>query len=105
MTLVIGMVFILMPLKLLQTRQSLMINQIPNAKELELNDNNSHRYIYKQSAKESYTQIFTSPEITLFKKFKKNALNDLEFTDTLCLPDFDEILLKISKTRQAIITL
>lgn len=91
MTPVAGVVLILMPLKLLQAEQSLMINRKSNGKALVLNGENNHKYINKQAAKGGYTHIFTSPEIALSKKFKKNILDDPEFMDRLCLLAVDEI--------------
>ena len=91
MTATPGVVFILMPLKLLQAEQSKMINQLSNGKALMLNGKNNHKHVHKKAAKEGYTHIFTSPEIALSKKFKKNILDDPEFTDRLCLLAIDEI--------------
>lgn len=91
MTAVPGLVLILMPLKLLQAEQSEMINQLPNGKALVLNGENNHKHIHKQAATGGYTHIFTSPEIALSKKFKKNVFDNAEFTDRLCLLAVDEI--------------
>lgn len=86
-----GVVLILMPLKLLQAEQSLMINRIPTSKAFVLNGKNNQKHIQKEAAKGGYTHIFTSPEIALFKQFKKHVLDDTEFTDRLCLLAIDEI--------------
>lgn len=86
-----GVVLTLMPLKLLQAEQSQMINRIPNSKALVLNGENNHKHIHKQAAKGGYTHVFNSPEIALSKKFKKNILDDSEFTDRLFLLAVDEI--------------
>lgn len=75
-----GVVLILMPLKLLQAEQSEMINQLPNGKALVLNGENNQKHVHKQAATGRYTHIFTSPEIAFSKKFKKNVLDDPEFT-------------------------
>lgn len=93
MTTTPGVVLILMPLKLLQVEQSEMINQLPNGKALILNGEHNHNYVHKQAAKGGYTHLFTSPEIALSKNFKKNILDDPEFTDRLCLLAVDEIRL------------
>lgn len=45
-TLIVDIVFKLMPFKLLQTKQSLMINWKPNAKVLVPNDENNHKHIH-----------------------------------------------------------
>lgn len=68
-----------------------MINQKPNAKALILDDKNNHKYIHQQVAKGGGIHIFTSLEIALSKKFKKNILDDLDFTNRLCLLAIDEI--------------
>ena len=91
MTTTSGAVFILILLKLLQAEQSRIINQIPNKRELVINSENNHKHVYKQAAKGGYIHIFTSPEIVLSKKFKKNILDDPEFTDRFCLLVVDEI--------------
>jgi len=78
---VAGVVLILMPLKLLQAEQSLMINWKPTEKALVLNGENNHKHIHRQAAKRDYRHIFTSPEIALSKKFKKNVLDDPELTN------------------------
>lgn len=70
-----------------------MINQIPNGKALLLNGKNNPKYIYKQAAKSGYTYIFTSPQITLSKKFEKNILNNSAVIDRLCLLAVDKIYL------------
>lgn len=82
-----------MPLKLLQAEQNEMINHLSNEKALVLNGKNNHKHVFKQAVKGGYTHFFTSSEIALFKKFKKNIFNDLEFTDWLCLHVVDEIYL------------
>lgn len=81
MTAIPGVVVIFMSLKFLQVEQSEMINQLPNGRVLVLNDENNHKHIYKQATKGDYTHIFISPEIALSKKFKKNILDELEFSD------------------------
>ena len=91
MTTAPGVVLILMPLKLLQAEQSEMINQLPNGKVLVLNGENNYKHIYKQAATGGYTHIFISPEIALSKKFKKNVLDNPEFTDRLFLLAVDEV--------------
>lgn len=70
-----------------------MINQLPNKRALVLNGKNNCKHIHKKAAKRGYTYIFTSPEIVLSKKFKKNILDDPEFTDQLYLLTIDEIYL------------
>lgn len=85
MTVTPGVVFILMLLKLLQAEQSEMINQLPNGKALMLNGENNHKHVHKQAAKGGYSHLFTSPKIALSKKFRKNILDEPEFTDRLCL--------------------
>lgn len=42
-------------------------------------------------ARGHYTHVFTSPEIALSKKFKKNILDQHLFSDRLCLLAVDEI--------------
>ena len=86
-----GEVLILMPLKLLQAEQSHLIDRIPGGKALVLNGENNHKYIFQQAARGGYTQVFTSPEIALSKKFKKSILDDPKFTDRLRLLAIDEI--------------
>ena len=91
MTSVPGLVLILMPLKLLQAEQSTMINRIANAKSIVLNGENNLASVHREIAKGGYTHVFTSPEIALSKKFKKNVLNQSSFTDRLCLLAINEI--------------
>lgn len=91
MTPVASAVLILIPFKLFQAEQSLMINWKPNTKALILNGENNHKHIHQQVAKRDYTHIFTSLEIALSKKFKKNVLDDNKFMDRLCLFAIDKI--------------
>lgn len=91
MTLVAGVVLILMPLKLFQAEQSLMINQKPTGKALVFNGENNHKHIHQQAAKGDYTHIFTSLKIALSKKFKNNVLDDPKFMDQLCFLVIDKI--------------
>ena len=91
MTAIPEVVLIFLPLKLLQAEQSEIINKLSNGRALVLNGENNHKYVYKQVVKGDYTHIFTSPKIALSKKFKKNILDDPEFTARLCLLTVDEI--------------
>ena len=91
MTPVPGLILILMPLKLLQAEQSTMINRIANAKSIFLNGENNLTSVHREIAKGGYTHVFTSPEIALSKKFKKNVLDQSSFTDRLYLLAIDEI--------------
>lgn len=91
MTPIPGVVLILIPLKLLQAEQCLSINSIPNGKGLVLNGENNQKKVLQDVARGGYTHIFTSPEITLSKKFKQNILDNYRFTDRLCLMAIDEI--------------
>lgn len=68
-----------------------MINQLSNGKTLVLNDKNNYKYIYKQAVIRGYTYIFTSSKIALSKKFKKNVLNNPEFTNQLFLLAVKEV--------------
>lgn len=86
-----GIVLILMPLELLQAKQSQMINKLPKGKAIVLNDENNLAYVQRDIACSGYTHIFTSPKIALSKNFKKNVLDDLLFSDWLCLLAIDEI--------------
>lgn len=88
---IIQVVLILMLLKLLQAKQSHIINQIFNSKALVVNRENNHKYIYKQMAKGGYTHIFTSLKIVLSTKFKKNIFDYSKLTDRLYLLPIDEI--------------
>lgn len=47
--------------------------------------------VHKGIANGGYTHIFTSPEIALSKKFKKNILDHYGFTERICLLAIDEI--------------
>lgn len=92
MTLVAGVVVVLMPLKLLQAEQSGMINtKLPNGHAIELNGDNNKESTQREIARGYYTHVFTSPEIALSKKFKKNVLDQHLFSDRLCLLAVDEI--------------
>lgn len=91
MTAIPKIVFILIPPKILQVKQSEMINQLLNKKALVLNSKNNYKHVYKQATKRAYSYIFTSLKIFLSKKFKKNIFDDPEFTDRLLLLAIDEI--------------
>lgn len=60
MTPVAGVILILMPLKLFQIKQSLIINQKLTGKAMVLIGEKNHKHIYLQIAKKDYTYIFTS---------------------------------------------
>ena len=49
------------------------------------------RQCIEKLQKVDISTIFTSPEIALSKKFKKNVLDQSSFTDRLCLLAIDEI--------------
>ena len=86
-----GVVLILMPLKLLQAEQCEMINRLPQGKAIVLNGENSQKKVFARVARRHYTHVFTSPEITLSKKFKKCILDQHTFIDCLCIFVIDEI--------------
>lgn len=86
-----GVVLVLMPLKLLQAEQSALINKIPRGKAIVLNGENNQKDVQLGIARGDYSHVFTSPEIALSKKFKKNVLDHSQFTDRLCLLAVDEI--------------
>lgn len=86
-----GVIIIFMPFKLLQAKQKVMINQILNEKAVALTENNNTQSMQREIAHGNYTHIFTSPEITLSKKFKKNVLDNSYFANCLCLLIIDEI--------------
>lgn len=81
-----------MPLKLLQTEQNDMINvRLPKSNAIVLNGYNNQESTQQAIVTGDYTHVFTSPEIALLKKFKKNILDQNVFTDRLCLLVVDEI--------------
>lgn len=82
-----------MPLKLLQAEQSKVINQLLQGKAIVLKEENNQKSILAEVAKGGYTHVFTSPKITLSKKFKKCILDQPEFTNCLCFFAIDEIYL------------
>ena len=84
-------VLVLMPLKLLQSEQSNMINKILHGKAIVLNGENNQKHTQQKIANEGYTHVFTSPEIALLKKFKQHVLDQHQFTNRLCLLAIDEI--------------
>lgn len=87
-----GVVLVLMPLKLLQTEQSDMINmRLPKGNAIVLNGDNNQENIQQAIAIGNYTHVFTNPEIALSKKFNKNILDQNVFTDRLYLLAVDEI--------------
>lgn len=90
MTPVADLVLILIPLKLLQAKQSTIINRIANAKSIVLNGKNNLVSVHKKIVKDGYTYVLTSLEIALSKKFKKNVLNQSNFTSRFCLLTIDE---------------
>lgn len=92
MTSVPGVVLILMLLKLLQVKQSEIINKkLPNGHAIVLNGDNNKESTRYEIARGNYTHVFTSPEIALSKKFKKNVLDHHLFSDRPCLLAVDEI--------------
>lgn len=92
LSLVTELVIILMPLKLLQAKQSTIINRILNTKSIVvLNKKNNLILVHKEIVKGRYTHFFISPKITLSKKFKINILDHLDFFNRLCLLAIDEI--------------
>lgn len=94
MTPTTGVVLVLMPLKLLQTEQSDMINvRLPKGNAIVLNGDNNQENTQQIIATGDYTHVFTSPEIALSKKFKKNILDQNVFTYRLCLLAVDRIYL------------
>lgn len=86
-----GVVLVLMPLKLLQLEQSDMINRILYRKAIVLNGKNNQKYTQQKIGNEGYTDVFTSPEIVLSKKFKQHVLDQHQFTNRLCLLAIDKI--------------
>lgn len=93
MTLMPDLALILMLLKLLQAKQSIIINRIANAKSIILNGKNDLALVYRNIAKSRYTQIFTSLEIAFFKKFRTNVLNQSSFINRFYLLVIDKIQL------------
>lgn len=65
-----GVVLVLMPLKLLQSEQSDMINRILHGKTIVLNDKNNQKHTQKKIANKGYTYVFISSKIAPSKKFK-----------------------------------
>lgn len=71
-----------------------MINiKVPKGNAIVLNRNNDRENTQQAIATEDYTHIFTSLEIILSKKFKKNILDLNIFTDRFCLFAVDKIYL------------
>lgn len=75
MTATPSVVLILMPLKLLQAKQSKLINRIPQGKGIVLNGKNNTQSILAGIANGGYTHVFTSPKIALSEKFKSSVLD------------------------------
>lgn len=86
-----GVVLTLMPLKLLQAEQSDKINHLPGGKGIVLNGENNTNSVLAEIANRGYSHVFTSPEIALSKKFKKNILDCSSYTNRLYLLAVDEI--------------
>lgn len=69
-----------------------MINtKLPNGYVIILNGNNNKETTQRKIARGYYTHVFTSSEIALSKKFKKNVLDQDLFSDCLCLLVVDVI--------------
>lgn len=84
------MILVLIPLKLLQAKQEALINKFSRKKAMILNEKNNQKDIQLEIAKKNilkYLQALRS----LSKKFKKNVLDNSQFTDCLCLLTIDEI--------------
>lgn len=84
-------VIIFMPLKLLQTKQNSLINQIASWKTIALTGENNQKAVQQSIARQNYTHVFTSPEIALSKKFKANVLDDPRFSSRLSLLAINKI--------------
>lgn len=88
----IGVGLIVMPIKMMQTEQSNMINRdIPGGKAIVLKEDNNQSRVRKEIATGGYTHVFTSPEIALSKGFTNDILDCKEFTDRLRLLAIDEV--------------
>lgn len=70
-----------------------MINCILNGKAIALIRENNLKAVQQAIATKGYTHIFTSPKITLSKKFKANILDNHCFSERLSLLVIDEIYL------------
>lgn len=70
-----------------------MINCILNGKAIALIRENNLKAVQQAIATKDYTHIFTSPKITLSKKFKANILDNHYFSERLSLLVIDEIYL------------
>lgn len=94
MTPVPRVVLVLIPPELLQAEQSQMINKnLPNGHTMVLNSDNNKESSQYKIAKSHYIHVFTSPEIILSKKFKKNVLDYDLFSDRLYILVIDKIYL------------
>lgn len=91
MSFVLGIVFILMFWKLLQTEQCKIINKLLYSKAIVLNRKNSQKNIFYNTTCGMYTHIFTSLKIVFFIKFKTYILNQQIFVNHLCFFIIDEI--------------
>lgn len=86
-----GVVLILMPLKLLQVKQSKKINLFLEEKNIILNRKNNTNSVLAEIANKRYNYVFTSPKIVLSKKFKQNIMDCFFFTKRLYLLTVDQI--------------
>lgn len=86
-------VLTLMPLKLLRTEQSELINRFSGERSIVHNCENISNNMFTEISKRGYTYVFTSPEIAISKRFKKYILDQSSFTVCLCLLVVDEIYL------------
>lgn len=68
-------IFTLMLLKLLQAKQSKIINCLPYEKAIVLNKENNQKHMQDKITQGHYINVFTSPKIALLKKFKKLVLD------------------------------
>lgn len=101
MTLIIGVVLILISLKLLQIKQSKLINRkLPYGHINILNSNNNKKNTQYKIARGHYIYLFTNFKITVLKKLKKNIFNQYLSIDWLYLLEINEIHLLKEWVRQ-----
>lgn len=80
-----------MALKLVQVKQSELINQIFQSRKIVLNDKNNTWNVPAGITNKRYTHIFTNPEIALSQKFISNILDQGFFINCFYLLVIDNI--------------
>lgn len=88
-----SLVIILIPLRLFQAKENIIINRISNSKAIALIEENNQKHTQPQITIYNCIQVFTCFVITFLKKFKQNILDNPLFKLLLLLLATNKIYL------------